>query len=135
MLTPRNQDYPQTASFLDLHEKEIIIGRLPPSAPSVVTKHVRCAEVLDALKDWRMYALSVALMCTLMTLYSIAYFLPMVGSPVIVSAACAYPMMLERFWFLLGLGQVIYLMGFGSTTSQLLSIAPEALAAAWVVFM
>ncbi|KXS17079.1 MFS general substrate transporter [Gonapodya prolifera JEL478] len=100
-------DYPQTCKFLTVREKEIIIGRLPPTGPSIVAKTIQFWEVVDALKDWRMYAFSLALMCELATVYSAVYFLPL----------------------------VIHQMGFQSETAQLLSIPPYMIAAVWITFI
>ncbi|KXS17392.1 MFS general substrate transporter [Gonapodya prolifera JEL478] len=97
-------DYPQTAKFLSEDEKRIVIGRLPPSAPSVVAKTMEFKEILDTFRDWRMYTFGLALMMHLCTTYAIAYFMP----------------------------TVIKEMGFSSTTAQLLTIPPALVAAVWV---
>ncbi|KXS15953.1 MFS general substrate transporter, partial [Gonapodya prolifera JEL478] len=99
-------DYPQTARFLSDREKEIVIGRLPPTAPSVAAKKMKVAEILDAFTDWRMYALGFALLLQLCATYAIAYFLP----------------------------SVIRDMGFVSTSAQLLTI-PIALATSMYIFL
>ncbi|KAJ3331990.1 hypothetical protein HDU93_009384, partial [Gonapodya sp. JEL0774] len=100
-------DYPQTCSFLSIREKEIVIGRLPPTAPSIATKQLRMSEILDEFRDWRMYALSAALLLHLTVVFSIANFLP----------------------------TVIQLMGFQSTTAQLLSIPPFVVGAIWILIV
>ncbi|KXS17358.1 MFS general substrate transporter [Gonapodya prolifera JEL478] len=100
-------DYPQTCRFLDTREKEIVIGRLPPTGPSVVSKQIVPAEVLDAFKDWKMYALSFSLMLTLITVYGIAYFAP----------------------------SVIKSMGFTSNDAQLLSVPTALFSAIWIIFI
>ncbi|KXS17359.1 MFS general substrate transporter [Gonapodya prolifera JEL478] len=100
-------DYPQTCKFLNTREKEIVIGRLPPTGPSVVSKQIVPAEVLDAFKDWKMYAFGMALMLTLITVYAIAYFQP----------------------------SVIKAMGFSSTEAQLLTVPTSLLAALWIIFI
>ncbi|KXS17384.1 MFS general substrate transporter [Gonapodya prolifera JEL478] len=100
-------DYPQTCRFLTLREKEIVVGRLPPTGPSVAARRLRLADILNDFKDWRMYALSFALMLHLTTVFSIAYFLPI----------------------------VIKLLGFQSTTAQLLSIPPFLFSALWILLI
>ncbi|KXS21310.1 MFS general substrate transporter [Gonapodya prolifera JEL478] len=100
-------DYPQTCSFLTTREKEIIVGRLPPTGPSVVAKKFEVKEVVESLKDWRLYSLSLSLMLMLTPAYAIATFQP----------------------------TVIKLMGFVSTQAQLLSIAPALLQAIFVTII
>ncbi|KAJ3316705.1 hypothetical protein HDU93_004293, partial [Gonapodya sp. JEL0774] len=100
-------DYPQTCRFLNTREKEIVIGRLPPSGPSVVSKQMVASEIWDAFKDWRMYSLSFGLMLTLITAYAIAYFAP----------------------------KVILAMGFVSTQAQLLTVPTALLGAIWIMFI
>ncbi|KXS12850.1 MFS general substrate transporter [Gonapodya prolifera JEL478] len=98
-------DYPQTSRFLTTREKEIVIGRLPPSGPSVAAKQMIMVEAIDTFKDWKMYALSFALMLTLITAYGIVYFIP----------------------------SVIKAMGFLSTDAQLLTVPPILFASIWII--
>ncbi|KAJ3339209.1 hypothetical protein HDU93_008502 [Gonapodya sp. JEL0774] len=100
-------DYPQTAKFLSEREKEIVIGRLPPTGPSMLAKKMELAEVLDAFKDWKMYAFGVACTLQFTTAYAIAYFLP----------------------------TIIKVMGFTSTTAQLLTVAPSFVGSVWIFFI
>ncbi|KXS15942.1 MFS general substrate transporter [Gonapodya prolifera JEL478] len=100
-------DYPQTAKFLTEREKEIIIGRLPPTGPSMLAKKMEMSEVLDAFRDWRMYAFGIGCTMQFTTAYAIAYFLP----------------------------TVIKLMGFSSTTAQLLTVAPSLVGSFWIFFI
>ncbi|KAJ3330763.1 hypothetical protein HDU93_010103, partial [Gonapodya sp. JEL0774] len=69
--------YPQTAGFMSIEEKEIVIGRLPEHArhQSAMT-NIDIHDALETFRDWRMYALSLSLMFSVSAIIAIGYFLP-----------------------------------------------------------
>ncbi|KXS22532.1 MFS general substrate transporter [Gonapodya prolifera JEL478] len=100
-------DYPQTCKFLEQREKEMVIGRLPPTGPSFASGDMVPSEILGAFKDWKMYALSISLMLTLITVYAFSYFSP----------------------------SMILALGFSSADSQLLTVPIALVAAVWILFI
>ncbi|KAI5984050.1 MFS general substrate transporter [Pisolithus albus] len=67
-------DYPSTAKFLTPNEKQCIIQRREFS--EVDEKGDVTAEVLAALVDWQVWAMSIVQMSITVPLYGITYFLP-----------------------------------------------------------
>ncbi|KAJ3326594.1 hypothetical protein HDU93_002375, partial [Gonapodya sp. JEL0774] len=69
--------YPQTAGFMSIEEKEIVVGRLPEHArhQSAMT-NIDIQDALETFRDWRMYALSFSLMFSVSAIIAIGYFLP-----------------------------------------------------------
>ncbi|KXS12347.1 MFS general substrate transporter [Gonapodya prolifera JEL478] len=97
-------DYPQTCKFLNDREKEIVIGRLPPTGPTMHAKDMKLGEILDAFTDWTMYAFALSLVLLLTTVSALSSFQP----------------------------TIINQMGFVSTTAQLMGI-PTSLATTFFV--
>ncbi|KAJ3339967.1 hypothetical protein HDU93_007630 [Gonapodya sp. JEL0774] len=93
-------DFPQTCGFLNDREKSIVIGRLPPTGPTLAAKEMKLAEIIDAFSDWTMYAFAFALMLLITTVSAMASFQP----------------------------TIINLMGFVSTTAQLLGMGASRVA-------
>ncbi|KXS13978.1 MFS general substrate transporter [Gonapodya prolifera JEL478] len=96
-------DYPQTSTFLNSDERAIVVGRLPPSAPSFVAKEMNWKEIAELLRDWRMYALASAQFLITVHNYGLAFFLP----------------------------KVISAMGFVSTTALLIKVPIDFIGHAW----
>jgi len=48
-------DYPQTCKWLSNREKEILIARLPTSAPSMHEKHIHWKEMGEAFSDYKVW--------------------------------------------------------------------------------
>lgn len=67
-------DYPSTAKFLTPNEQQCIIQRREFS--EVDEKDDVAAEVLAALVDWQVWAMSIVQMSITVPLYGITYFLP-----------------------------------------------------------
>jgi len=100
-------DYPQTCKWLSNREKEILIARLPTSAPSMHEKHIHWKEMGEAFSDYKVWLNMLTATCQITMLYAAAYFLP----------------------------AVIASMGFVSTTAQLLSVAIGCATSVWIVIV
>ncbi|KXS21262.1 MFS general substrate transporter [Gonapodya prolifera JEL478] len=98
-------DYPQTCKWLSDREKEILISRLPPTAPSMHQKKIQHSEIIEAFSDYKVWINMLTGTCQVTMLYASAYFTP----------------------------SVIRSMGFVSTQAQLLSVALGVLTSFWTV--
>ncbi|KAJ3339690.1 hypothetical protein HDU93_007916 [Gonapodya sp. JEL0774] len=98
-------DYPQTCKFLTEREKEVLISRLPPSAPSMHEKKIQWSVFKETFADYKVWLNMLTATCQITMLYAAAYFLP----------------------------RVIASMGFVSTTAQLLSVPIGVATSFWIV--
>jgi len=89
-------DYPETATFLAPHEKQIIVQMLKEDSQGLAT-HYDMKFVWQALSDFRAWAQALLYLCLLVPIYAIALFLPTIIHSLGYSAADAQLLTIPPF--------------------------------------